>query len=240
MRIILLGGRGQMGQAVKNFWAEKKSEDVFYEPVHSSELATWDSVDLLIDFSHASALKDVLAYGRRTQTPLIIATTGHTEKDTLMIYETANEIPVFYTANFSLGVHILKLMSQRAVDLLGEKCDIEIIEKHHRHKEDAPSGTALMLFKALEEKRQALKANLGRKGKGKRSKNEMGIHAVRGGSIAGEHTLLFAMDGEHIELTHRGESKRLFAAGSYHAAQFIKSHNKGFYTMDDLLKGENE
>lgn len=237
MRIILLGAKGQMGTTLKGLWLERSKGVQFIEPELAQTLQKAEKADLLIDFSHASAIKEVLTYGLRTKTPLLIAATGHDDLEKNAIYEASEEIPIFYTANLSFGVYVLKMASALASQLLGDLADIEIVEKHHKNKLDAPSGTALMLLETLSETRSKTRPVFGRQGQGAREKEEIGIHAIRGGSITGEHTIVFAMDGEHIEMTHRGESKRLFASGAYEAAHFLITKEKGLYTIDDLVKG---
>ena len=169
--------------------------------------------------------------------PLVIGTTGHDEEDLLQIEEASKVIPIIRSGNYSLGVYVLKHLAREAAKLLGEDVDVEIIEKHHNRKKDAPSGTALLLAEAVDEGSFQHERVYGREGLSERKKGEMGIHAVRGGSIVGEHTVLFALESESLELTHRGESRKLFARGAVKAAEYIRKQKSGLYTMDHMMKG---
>lgn len=245
MRVLIFGARGQMGKVLMDLWKEKKPEDTLLPVVRSSSdpsgtdevtLENGGRGDVLVDFSRAEALGEVLAYCTANKTPLVLATTGHDEEAKNRIREASKLIPIFYSANLSLGVYVLRTLSKLAAELIGEAADIEIIEKHHNRKQDAPSGTALMLLDTLKAAGGEGEAVFGRHGKAQRKPGEIGIHAVRGGTIVGEHTVLFAMADESLELTHRGESKRLFAAGAMKAAEYIVIREPGLYGMDDLIK----
>lgn len=238
MSLILLGAKGQMGSLVNSLWSSRYPHDEIISPEHSSQLAQMAPAHVLIDFSHASAISDVLAYGLKTMTPLLIATTGHSDSEKKDIIKASHRLPIFYSGNLSLGIVIVRRLAAYASKLLGEGCDIEVIEKHHHLKQDAPSGTAYMLLEAVKENRPELFYVHGRQGHSPRQRNEVGVHAIRGGSIIGEHTLLFALDQESIELTHKGESKQIYALGALNAADFLKKQSHGLYTMDDLVKGD--
>lgn len=227
-----------MGALVKALWSERYPHDDIICPQHSSELAQMGSSHVLIDFSHAGALSDVLSYGLRTKTPLLIAATGHSDFEKKEILNASRQVPLFYSGNLSIGIVIMRQLASYASKLLGDACDIEIIEKHHHLKQDAPSGTAYMLLDAIKESRPDLHTVHGRQGHSSRQKQEVGLHAIRGGSIVGEHTLLFALNQETLEVTHKGESKQIYALGALNAADFIIKQAPGLYTMDDLLKGD--
>lgn len=249
MSVLIFGARGQMGRVLIDLWKEKKPEDQVIPVIRKTSLPVEDGEatleqagkgDVLIDFSKPEALEEVLEYCLMNNTPLVLASTGHDEEAERKISEASNRIPIFYSANLSLGVYVLKTLAKAAAELLGDAADIEIIEKHHNKKQDAPSGTALMLLEAVRKEDNGDKLVFGRHGKTQRQPGEIGVHAIRGGTIVGEHTVLFAMADESIELTHRGESKRLFATGAMKAAEYIIKQEPGLYGMDDLINGRNE
>ena len=194
--------------------------------------------DVIIDFSHPSTLDDLLSYCLSNGTALVVATTGYDEEQTAKIKKAAEQIPLFFTFNMSLGVNLLADLARRATKILGDQFDIEIIEKHHNQKLDAPSGTAIMLGNAINEEldnrcsytydRHSVRA--------KRGKNEIGMHSVRGGTIVGEHEIIFAGRDEVVSLKHEAHSKSVFAVGSVNAAVFLKGKAAGLYAMNDLLK----
>jgi 4-hydroxy-tetrahydrodipicolinate reductase len=195
--------------------------------------------DVVIDFSHPSSLGDTLAFCKKNSVPVVIATTGYSEEETAAIKAAAAVIPVFFTGNMSLGINLLADLARRAARVLGNQYDMEIIEKHHNRKVDAPSGTAFMLADALNSERgQTLKYVYGRGGKHQpRTKNELGIHAVRGGTIVGEHEIIFAGHDEIISLSHSALSREVFANGAINAALFLAGQKAGLYDMSDLLGG---
>ena len=245
MKAIIVGANGRMGQVLTELWQQTDPTDELIG-VNRAELSdlmeTMAKADVLVDFSGPTALPAILAFGRRTRTPLVIATTGYSPDALETISQTATAVPVFYSANFSVGVYVLAELSKLAAQLLGETADIEIIEKHHNRKKDAPSGTADLLANALETVRAEAGRAYGRHGLSPRVPGEIGIHSVRGGTIVGEHTVLFAMADETLEVTHRGESRRLFAAGALKAAKYMKDRQPGLYGMADLMnrRGSNE
>ncbi len=194
-----------------------------------------DDIDVIIDFSHHLALDDVLSFAVNTNKPLVIATTGYNEEELLKIKEASKTIPIFHSSNMSLGVNVLLKLVKDASKLLND-FDIEIVEKHHNKKVDAPSGTALMIADGIKSVLTNLEYNYGRCGRSaKRSENELGIHAIRGGSIVGEHTVIFAGHDEVVEIKHSAQSKDIFAKGSISAAKYLVSQDPGYYNMDDML-----
>lgn len=211
------------------------------EPVpfklYMSPLDCETKADVIIDFSFHEAIEDLLTCCLKMKTPVVIATTGLGDRELELIWKASEEIPVFHSANMSLGINVLSKMLKMAVPSLEEDFSIEIIEKHHRNKIDSPSGTALLLANAINE--AALKKKdfvFGRHGKNDQCKiSEMGIHAVRGGSIPGEHTVIFAGPDEVIELTHTVYSREIFARGALKAAKFIVNKSSGLYTMEDMI-----
>ena len=205
-------------------------------PVYKSFASVAEKVDVIIDFSSPAALESELEWAVKHGVPVVLAATGYTEKHLKIIDDAAKKIAVFRTANFSLGVNLLVKLVREAAEALGEKFDIEIVEKHHNQKVDAPSGTALMLAESVNGAFDNDKPYLnGRQGIiGKRG-NEIGIHAVRGGTIVGEHDVIFAGDDEVITLSHAAHSKRVFAAGAVKAAKWLAGKGSGKYDMKDVL-----
>ncbi len=194
--------------------------------------------DVIIDFSHPSLLDELLDYCLTNGTAAVIATTGYTEAQIAAIHKAAESVPIFFTFNMSLGINLLAGLARKAVDVLGGQFDIEILEKHHNQKIDAPSGTALMLANEINDEagggytyvydRHSVRA--------KRSQKEIGISAVRGGTIVGEHEIIFAGQDEVITLRHEAYSKKVFAVGAVNAAVFLKDKSAGLYDMNDLIK----
>lgn len=206
-------------------------------PIYKSIMDISKKADVIIDFSHPTALNDVLAYAIKTQTPLVAATTGYSEEQIEQIKSASKDIPVFFTFNMSIGINLLVDLAKKATAILGEQFDIEIIEKHHNQKIDAPSGTAIMLANAINEAGDnRYKYEYDRHSKRqKRDKKEIGIHAVRGGTIVGEHEVIFAGRDEVITLSHTAMSKDVFAVGSINAAIFLSDKPAGLYDMSNLF-----
>lgn len=206
-------------------------------PVYTSFNDVKEDVDVIIDFSSPNGLETALLFAESRKCGIVLGTTGYSEADLKRIEMASNRIPVFKTANLSIGVNLMQMLVKQAASFLGDKFDIEIIEKHHNLKKDAPSGTALMLAKSANEGREnALKEVYGREGiVGAREANELGIHAVRGGTIVGEHEVLFCGEDEIITISHSARSKRVFAAGAIKAAKWLYGKNAGKYDMSDLL-----
>ncbi len=206
-------------------------------PVYKSFGDVKESCDVIIDFSSPAALKDEIFWAEEHKAALVLASTGYSSEDIAMIERASKSVAVFRTANFSVGVNLLVKLVREAAAALGENFDIEIVERHHKLKADAPSGTALMLADSAKEAFEGGKQYVyGRQGQvGKRGK-EIGIHAVRGGNIVGEHEVMFAGEDEIITLTHSARSKKVFAAGAVRAAKWIAGKPAGNYRMDDVLK----
>ncbi|MCD7804800.1 MAG: 4-hydroxy-tetrahydrodipicolinate reductase [Oscillospiraceae bacterium] len=197
--------------------------------------------DVIIDFSHPSALPSLLDYAKTNGTALVLATTGYSETDIADIKSASSQIPIFFTANMSIGINLLSALAQKAATILGDDYDIEIVEKHHNQKIDAPSGTALMLADSINEARDErynyiYDRHSQRK---KRDKTEIGIHSVRGGTIVGEHEIIFAGRDEVITLSHSAASKEVFAVGAVNAAVFLSGKPAGMYSMQDLIEASN-
>ncbi len=207
-------------------------------PVYSDFNSIKEEADVIIDFSNPALLNSLLEYSAAKKIPVVIATTGFDDDQKKQIENAATKNGVFFTYNMSLGINLLATLAKKAVDVLGNDFDIEIIEKHHNQKIDAPSGTALMLADAIcEEIDKPMKYEYDRHSKReKRSKNEIGMHAVRGGTIVGEHEIIFAGRDEIITLSHSARSKEIFAVGAVNAAKYMVGKGAGLYTMKDLIK----
>ncbi|MBR2342636.1 MAG: 4-hydroxy-tetrahydrodipicolinate reductase [Clostridia bacterium] len=210
-------------------------------PVYSSpaDVPLGADIDCIIDFSHHSAAPALLSFARERGLPIVVATTGHTEDELREIRGAAKDIPVFFSANMSLGVALLVELAQKAALALPE-AEIEIIEKHHSRKLDAPSGTALMLADAITAVRPEAYANTGRSGHGKRTREEIGIHAVRMGNVVGEHEVILATENQTVTLKHEAHSRALFAEGAIAAAAFIVDKDAGLYDMESLVGGKEK
>ena len=250
--ILLSGCNGKMGKAVTKSVSENESceiiggIDIFAEslsgyPVFSSPANVSDEItkkaDVIIDFSNPSALAGLLEYAVKNSIPAVISTTGLNDAQINLIKDASQKIPVFFSANMSLGVNLVCELAKKAAAVLGDSFDIEIVEMHHNQKIDAPSGTALMIADSIkEELDENTKYEYDRHSKReKRTKNEIGIHAVRGGTITGEHQVIFAGLDEIITISHSARSKELFATGAVSAAKFICGKSAGLYKMSDMI-----
>lgn len=250
-KILLSGCGGKMGRVIAACVADREDceivagidpagmEDAAF-PVFGAPEQVGGQADVIIDFSHPSALEGVLSYAVSHHTPVVIATTGLHEQQVALIHKAAEQAPVFYSANMSIGVSLITELAQKAARVLSGSFDIEIIEKHHNQKIDAPSGTALMLADAISgELAQKPHYEYDRHSKrAKRDKNEIGIHAVRGGTIVGEHEVLFAGRDELISISHSARSKEIFAVGSVNAAIFLCGQPAGLYAMRDFVNAK--
>ena len=194
--------------------------------------------DVIVDFSHHTSLSAITDYAKESGTPVVIATTGHTEEELEKIRSTSKKVALFFSGNMSIGINLLIELCKTARNTLGDSFDIEIIEKHHNQKLDAPSGTALMIANALKDERDATEYVYDRHSIRKtRSSEEIGIHSVRGGNIVGEHEVMFAGNNEIITLSHSAMSREIFANGALKAASYISKKPAGLYNMSDLING---
>ena len=246
--IILCGANGKMGNVIKDIVSKRDDcrlaagidlnteSDSF--PIYSSFDDIKEEADVIIDFSNPALLNDLLDFAVKKSMPVVIATTGYDEGQKKQIEEASRKTSVFFTYNMSLGINLLANLAKKAVQILGNSFDIEIIEKHHNQKIDAPSGTALMLADAIcEELSKPMKYEYDRHSKReKRTENEIGIHAVRGGTIVGEHEIMFAGRDEIITLSHSARSKEVFAVGAVNAALFLKDKPAGMYSMKEMIE----
>lgn len=250
-RILLCGACGKMGGNVLALLADDTNAvavcgvDLFPKeigiPVYKTFASVQEKADVIIDFSSADGLSERLEYAKNNGMGIVLASTGLTENDLAMVQEYAKAIPIFKTANLSLGVNLMQALCKAAAQVLGDGFDVEIVERHHNLKKDAPSGTALMLADTINEAFDGQKEYVnGRNGiVGAREKSEIGIHAVRGGTIVGEHEVMFAGEDEIITISHSARSKRVFAVGAIRAAKFLKGKAAGTYEMKHLLAEEN-
>jgi 4-hydroxy-tetrahydrodipicolinate reductase len=199
--------------------------------------------DAVIDFSHHAFTSTLLAEAVANNKPLVIGTTGHTDLERQEIAEAAQSIPIVFAANYSVGVNTLFWLTRKAAQILGDSCDIEVVEMHHRHKIDAPSGTARSLAEILcGEIGMNYDEDVahGREGLvGPRPSKQIGMHSLRGGDVVGDHTVIFASDGERLELTHKASSRMTFASGAVRAALWLQGKEPGLYSMEDVLGFSN-
>ncbi len=247
-KILISGASGKMGHAVAAAVSGREDCTVCagidintaqYSdfPIYESFSALNERPDVLIDFSNPAILDSLLSYCLTNGVPVVLATTGYSQEQIAQIRKAAESIPVFFSFNMSLGINLLVQLARKATSILGGQFDIEIVEKHHNQKIDAPSGTALMLADAINE-------SLGNEyhyvydrhsKRQKREKTEIGLHAIRGGTIVGEHDIIFAGHDEVITLSHSAASKEVFAVGAVNAAVFLASQKPGMYDMGTMM-----
>lgn len=247
MQILLCGCAGRMGHAVAAAVAnttdctvvagiDTRAADAAY-PVYADPADCTQAADVIIDFSSPAALDAELAYAVAHNLPVVIATTGLSDEHIAAVHAAATRIPVFFSSNMSLGVSLVAALTKKAAQILGDTYDIEIVEMHHNQKLDAPSGTALMLADAARagldyEPQYTYERHTRRQ---KRDPHEIGIAALRGGTVVGEHQVIFAGQDEVINITHRAQSREIFATGALRAARFLVGKAAGLYTMEDLI-----
>ena len=251
VKIILCGACGKMGGNVLSLLENDPEAqavcgvDLYPReigiPVYKSFADVQEEADVIIDFSSPIGLKERLDYAKNKGLGIVLAATGFTKEDLDMVAEYAKDVAIFKTANLSLGVNLMQALCKAAAEVLGNAFDVEIVEKHHNLKKDAPSGTALMLADTVNEVFDNQKRYVnGRDGiVGAREKSEIGIHAVRGGTIVGEHEVIFAGEDEIITISHSARSKRVFAVGAIRAAKYLSQKEAGMYEMKHLLAEEN-
>ena len=245
LRVIINGYSGSMGKVLTKCVNEDSelqlvcgvSRDELEVPFKTyfkmSDVS--ETADVIIDFSHHSTINDTLSYATKTKTPLVIATTGFNEDELGRIKEASTIAPIFHSSNMSLGVNVLVKLVKEAAKALNE-FDIEIIEKHHNKKLDSPSGTAIMIANGIKDVLPGSECIYGRYGRSeKRKPTEVGIHAIRGGTIVGEHTTIFAGHDDVVEIKHTAQSKDIFAKGAIAAAKFLVNQEAGYYNMNNML-----
>ena len=249
IRILLSGCNGRMGRAITDICSKRddlkivagvdiNSVKLSDYPVYDDISKVSEEIDVVIDFSAPQLLRALLTYCIDKHLPVVISTTGHSETQITEISNASKKIPIFRSGNMSLGINVLLMLAERAASILGDTFDVEVIEKHHNQKVDAPSGTALMIADRL---RNTLpydteyvydRHNV----RQKRAQKEIGLHSVRGGTIVGEHEVIFAGRDEVIEIKHTAQSREVFAAGAVKAAAFLTECTEpGMYNMDNLV-----
>ncbi|MBR5479825.1 MAG: 4-hydroxy-tetrahydrodipicolinate reductase [Clostridia bacterium] len=250
IKILLSGCNGRMGRAICDICANRDDLKIvagldintttFYDfPVYDDIHKISEVADVVIDFSNPQVLKSLLSYCVDKKLPVVISTTGHSETQIAEITAASKIIPIFRSGNMSLGINVLLMLVERAATILGDTFDVEVIEKHHNQKVDAPSGTALMIADRLKESlpydaeyvydRHTVRQ--------KRDRKEIGIHSIRGGTIVGEHEVIFAGRDEIVEIKHTAQSREVFAAGAVKAGAFLAECDvPGLYNMDDLVR----
>ena len=248
--IILCGCGGRMGKAITAA-AQNEYDIVAGVDINASSLSAacsfpvYESIfdfsgkaDAIVDFSHHSALPTLLDYAKKTNTPLVIATTGHTDQELQMMKKASEEVAIFFSGNFSIGINLIISLAKQAARTLGLDFDVEIIEKHHNKKLDAPSGTALMLANSIADEREETELVYDRHSvRRSREQKEIGIHSVRGGTIVGEHEVIFAGTNEVVTISHSAASREIFATGALRASAYISGKPAGLYNMNDLIEG---
>ena len=247
IKVLLSGCLGKMGQVITNLshdydnlkivaGIDRKNDSNLDYPIYSNVGDVLEDVDVIIDFSNPSLFDNLLKFATSKKIPLVMCTTGLSLDQKEKLNDASKVIPIFFSANMSIGINLLINLAKKASTFLGDDFDIEIVEKHHNQKVDAPSGTALLIADSINsvipkkdyiydrhEKFQA------------RQKSEIGIHSIRGGSISGEHTVIFAGNDEIIEVKHTALSKNVFGNGALKAAMFLYDKQTGMYTMDNLI-----
>ena len=248
VNIGIVGCNGKMGHFVADAVAQNPETTAFFGvdafgesnydfPVFRNFSEIKETPDAIIDFSNPAVLDDMLEFAVKNSVPCVICTTGYSKEQVQKIKNASNKVAVFYSGNMSLGINVLIELAKSAAKVLGGQFDIEIIEKHHNQKLDAPSGTALMIADGIsselsEEPQYVFDRHTYRK---KREKNEIGISSIRGGTIVGEHEVIFAGHDEVVTISHQAQSKEVFAVGSVNAAVFLANQKPGMYDMGNLL-----
>lgn len=241
MRAILCGANGAMGKLIDEILGTKVVGRVSIDgengvPKTFAELGDVKG-DMLIDFSHHTAIGDVLDYAKKHNCAVVVGTTGHTAEEKELIYQASKTLPVFYSGNMSLGIAVLCRLAKQAAAAFPD-ADIEIVEVHHNRKVDAPSGTAHMLFNAIRQARPQAVEACGRAGEGKRKKEEIGIASLRMGNVVGIHEVHICTPSQTLTLRHEAGSRKMLAEGAVDAATFMEGKNPGLYTMDELLEAK--
>ncbi|MBW6410026.1 4-hydroxy-tetrahydrodipicolinate reductase [Clostridium weizhouense] len=247
IRIVLNGCSGKMGKVITECTTKFKNLEIIggidnfssetSYPIYKNTEELNIDYDVLLDFSRADALQGLISLTEKTKKPLVICSTGFSDEDLALIDEKSKTLPLFRSANMSLGVNLINSLLRKVTPLLYGNYDIEIIEKHHNQKVDSPSGTAVLLADTIKESIiEETTFVYGRSGSSKRKENEIGIHAIRGGSIVGDHDVIFAGSGEVIELSHKAISREVFAIGALKACEYMGTiSDPGLYNMDDVI-----
>jgi 4-hydroxy-tetrahydrodipicolinate reductase len=239
-KIIITGVKGRMGKALVACAANFRELEIVGQIDRGDDLSTViANSDVVIDFSSHSATPGIVELCAKNKKAIVIGTTGHSDSEKSEIGNRKSEIPMVLASNFSTGVNTLFWLTRQAAEILGPDFDLEVVEMHHRLKKDAPSGTAKSLAEILAEVRQQQLEKIARHGRvgivGARTPEEIGIHSIRGGDVVGDHTVIFANNGERVELTHKASSRDTFAHGALRAALWVVKQKPGLYDMQDVL-----
>lgn len=239
-RVIITGSKGRMGQALVACATRMPELQITGQIDQGDDMnSVIDAGDVVVDFSFHNATAAIAELCARKKKALVIGTTGHSDPDRKRILTVTSQIPVVWASNFSTGVNTLFWLTRKAAEILGPGFDLEVIEMHHRMKKDAPSGTAATLAEILADVRQQQLNKVLRHGRsgitGERTSTEIGMHSLRGGDVVGDHTVIFAADGERVELTHKASSRDTFANGALRAAQWVGKQKPGLYDMQHVL-----
>ncbi len=222
IRVLLVGAAGRMGKTIVDLASRESNIEIVAQcDLGDAIEPAMKNCDVAIDFSHADAIEEICRAALQFRKPLIIGTTGHSPAQRQAIEKAAQSVPIVFASNFSIGVNALFALTHNAAEILSDEFGVEIIETHHRMKKDAPSGTAKTLAEILK--------------KARKIDNEIPTRSIREGDVVGEHTIVFAGPGERVELTHRANSREIFARGALRAAQWIIGKPAGLYTMQDVL-----
>ena len=240
IRLLINGSKGRMGQTLIACAGAEPGCNVAAQIDHGDDFAgAVPQCDAIIDFSHHTIVEGVLARSVEHGKTLVIGTTGHTDAQVAGIRHAAGQIPIVFAPNYSVGVNTLFWLTRKAAEILGPGFDLEVVEMHHRLKKDSPSGTAKRLAEILAEVRDLdynKDARHGRHGiVGERTNTEIGVHAIRGGDVVGDHTVIYAGQGERVELSHKASSRETFAHGALRAALWAHGKAAGLYDMQDVL-----
>jgi 4-hydroxy-tetrahydrodipicolinate reductase len=240
IRIIITGSKGRMGQTLVACASRLSELQVAGQVDQGDDLAAvMGKGDIVIDFSFHNATAAIAELCAKHRKALVIGTTGHSDSEKLRITNLKTQIPIVWSSNYSTGVNTLFWLTRKAAETLGPSFDLEVVEMHHRGKKDSPSGTAATLAEILTSARKLSPAEALRHGRhgitGERTADEIGMHSLRGGDVVGDHTVIFATNGERLELTHRASSRETFANGALRAAQWIVKQPPGLYDMQDVL-----
>lgn len=245
LNLIISGARGKMGRAIAEIVKSRDDlkvvagVDILREekdfPIYDDVFKITEKADVIVDFSNPKVIKNLCTFAKEKQIPLVVGTTGLGDEHKKLLEDASEKIPVFVSHNMSLGVFLLVMLARKTAEVLND-FDVEIVERHHNQKIDAPSGTALMIADAIKEVRKDAEYVMNRADKNKkREKNEIGIHSIRAGNLVGEHRVIFGGEDETIELSHTVTSRKVLAAGALKAARFIVKQSPGYYNMYDLV-----
>lgn len=248
IKILLVGCNGKMGKMISSLantmenivisaGVDKNIESPFNYKIYEDIFEAKEIYDVILDFSRPDTLNSISTYAIDHNIPVIFCTTGYSKDQLKVIKDLSKSVPVFLSANMSIGVNIINNILKTISNILYDDFDIEVVEKHHNQKVDAPSGTALLLANTIKNSiSEETSLTIGRDGIKKREHKEIGIHAIRGGNIIGDHEVIFAGKGEVIEIKHSAISREVFAIGALKACIFMHKKEKGLYSMDDIIK----